>query len=532
MIIRTALVVGAFGISLGCGNKPTLPPAPEKKDGGPADAEVAIELPAAQLGLVDVSAYGWRKRAGQPAFRLARKAEARDAWGDVVATCRQVLAADPGHLEAAWLLAVGLAKLGKLDQVLEPLQKAAAGDFAKWGPASLELPALQAFLATPVGVAWRRRVEQDRERYGAAIARAVIVTAGGDLYAYTPPPDPAGGPAPRSTGGAGRGSSSVGEPDEANETKETPSPGRWYRLSHAGGVVGAVAVPAAQKIAYVSRIVRSGKRELGLGVIDLVRGRTSRPIRIDSAAGLARPGDPAELLAAGSIAVAYSAASPAGFWIGSGASRAMAWRRLDDDFRLHALPARTSRPAGPWLEVTTRATARLHALPDNLTADWDDQSLASAMRIGTSNRVVSVASPGLIDGNTAAWSPDRAHVAFVAQLDDHCADGALNTAAFIADASTGATRELERAAGGIAVVWLAERKLVIAGDHGVTIRSLDDGIAAITIEGATGLMIPRERPRCAPVEPTDTPVEDPDPTEPAASVSSDEPVDAGVADAR
>jgi hypothetical protein len=108
----------------------------------------------------------------------------------------------------------------------------------------------------------------------------------------------------------------------------------------------------------------------------------------------------------------------------------------------------------------------------------------------------------------------------------------VNTAAFIADASTGATRELERAAGGIALAWFAERKLVIAGDHGVTIRSLDDGIAPIAIEGATGLMIPRERPRCAPAEPTDTPVEDPDPTEPAASPSSDEPVDAGVVDAR
>jgi hypothetical protein len=172
---------------------------------------------------------------------------------------------------------------------------------------------------------------------------------------------------------------------------------------------------------------------------------------------------------------------------------------------------------------------RLHALPPNVTADWDDQSLASAIRIGTSNRVVSLPSPGLIDGNTLAWSPDRAHLAFVAQLDDHCAPGAVNTAAFIADASTGGARELERAARGIALAWLADRTLAIAGDHGVTIRSLDDGVPPISIEGAEGLVIPRERPRCAPAEIVDLPV--PDEPEPAEAAPGDEPVDAGVVDA-
>ncbi|HEY6177312.1 MAG TPA: hypothetical protein VIX73_22805, partial [Kofleriaceae bacterium] len=142
-----------------------------------------------------------------------------------------------------------------------------------------------------------------------------------------------------------------------------------------------------------------------------------------------------------------------------------------------------------------------------------------------SNRVVSVPSPGLIDGNTAAWSPDRVHVAFVAQLDDHCAAGAVNTAAFVADASTGATRELERAAGGIALEWLADRKLAIAGDRGVAIHSLDGGAAPILIDGAGGLIIPRERPRCTAVEPSDDTAEEPE------SAPGDEPVDAGVIDA-
>ncbi|HET7505295.1 MAG TPA: hypothetical protein VFK02_29955 [Kofleriaceae bacterium] len=487
MRVATVLVlVGpvALGTLAGCGNKPPAPP-PDPRDARIADAELATaaDLEARPLGLPELAAYRWRKRAGQAAFRLARKAEDRDDWASVVETCRQVLAADPGHLDAAWLLAVGYAKLGQTDRVLAPLAQAVAGDFGKWGPASLELPALRGFLATPTGEAWRRRVDQDRARYVAAIARGLLVTADGDLYAV-----------------------------------ET-SAGRWHRLTRTpGNVIGALAIPAASRIAYVSRTRQSGKHELGIGVIDLARGKSSRPVPLGTA---------------GPITIAYSAKPPVGFWIGSGAPRPLAWRQIDDDYHVHALPARTARPSGPWLDVTAKGTVRLHALPSGITADWDDQSLASAIRIGTSNRVVSVPSPGLIDGNTAAWSPDHVNLAFVAQLDDHCAPGAVNTAAFIADASTGGTRELERAARGIALVWLADRTLAIAGDHGVAIRSLDDAVPAVTVEGATGLLIPRERPRCAPVEAADEPGSDEaDLQEPAEPAAGDEPPDAGVGDRR
>jgi hypothetical protein len=473
---------------LGCGGKPAQPPAPERKDAGPVDATTAIELPAAPLGLPDLAGYGWRKRGGQPGFRLARKAEAKGDWAAVVAACQQALAADPGHLDAAWLLAVGYAKLGQLDRVLAPLVIAAAGDFGKWGPASLELPALAGFLATPIGDAWRRRVDQDRERYTAAIAGAVLVTSNGDLYGVVP------------------AYPGVGEPAGV----AAASASRWYRLTRtSGAVVGALAVPAAHRIGYVTRASRAGRRELGIGVIDLARGTSSRPLPI------ALPG---------AIAVAYSHAPPVGFWVASAGARPTAWRQLDDEFHFHPVAPRTPRPRGPWLDVTAKASVRLHALPPNVIADWDDQSLASAIRIGSSNRVVSVASPGLIDGDTAAWSPDRVRLAFVAQLDDHCTAGAVNTAAFVADASTGALQELERAAGGIALAWLGERTLAIAGDHGVAIHQLDGGGPPIAIDGASGLLVPRERPRCAPLDPGDAPAEELDPVE---SASGDEPVDAG-----
>jgi len=148
----------AFACACGCGGSSSAP-APAHRDdaaSAPRDAAPPVEIAARPLGLPDLAAFGWRKRGGQPAFRAARKAEMKNDWATVVTTCKQVLAADPGHLEAAWLLAAGEAELGKLDAILPPLQLAAAGDFGKWGNASLELPAMQAFLATPAGEAWRR----------------------------------------------------------------------------------------------------------------------------------------------------------------------------------------------------------------------------------------------------------------------------------------------------------------------------------------------------------------------------------------
>jgi hypothetical protein len=446
-------------VLVACGDHGNSEPA--RKDAGAVshDAEALVAIPPHPLGLPDLVAYNWRKRGGQPAFRIARKAEGKDDWATVVTTCQQALAADPGHLEAAWLLAAGLGKLGKLDEVLPPLQVAAAGDFGKWGQASLELPALQSFLATPTGKAWTERVGSDRATYTAALARSLIVTANGDLYAVDV---------------------------EGN---------RWYRLTRtAGAVLGSLAMPSAHQIAYVSWIRQRKGHELGLGVIDLVKGWTSRAVPIG----------------AGPVTIAYSAKPPIGFWIRGPADQSgktidsgATWRQLDADYHQHTLPAKTARPPGPWLDVTAKGAVRIHALPADVSADWDDRSLASTMKLG--GRIISVATPGLIDGNTASWSPDRAHLAFVAQLDDHCAPGSVNTAAFVADARTAQIKELARAASGIAIAWSSSTKLAIAGDKGVAVYTLDG--ASTVIDGASGLAIPRERPRCTPVENPATPGE-------------------------
>jgi hypothetical protein len=413
-----------------------------------ADAATAAELAARPLGLADATAFGWRKGAGHPAFRAARRAEDRGDWPAVVAACKQALAQNPNHLEASWLLAVGLAKLGKHGELVAPLQVAEAGDFGKWGPASLELPALQPFLATPAGSAWKKRVEADRTSYLAGLARSLVVASAGDLYAF--------------------------DPDTL----------RWLRLTRTNGAVLA-GFASAHRIAYVTR---TRNRLVGVGTVDLDSGKTTRPI------------DPGS--AAFSVAIG---AKPAGFWLGGGAPAA--WRQLDDAGALQPLPAKATRPAGPWLEVAGKSV-RLHRLPvAGVMADWDDRSLASAMRIGRTGRAVSVPSPGLIDGNTLVWAPDGTHLAFVAQLDDQCKPGTRNAAAFVVDVASGGPRELERASGGLAVEWLADHRLAIAGDRGVSLVDIDTG-ARTPVDNASGLAVPRRRPRCTAPEP-----DDPEPTD-------------------
>jgi hypothetical protein len=49
---------------------------------------------------------------------------------------------------------------------------------------------------------------------------------------------------------------------------------------------------------------------------------------------------------------------------------------------------------------------------------------------------------------------------------------------------------------GIAISCLAERSVAIASDPGVSIHHLDDGLAAIPINGAADRIIPREWSRC------------------------------------
>lgn len=436
----------------GCGGTSATPPPPHRDDAAIAhpDAQTAQTVtPARPLGLPDLEAWQWRSRGGHPAFRAARKAEARNDWSGVITACNEALAADPTNLEAAWLLAVADAKLGKLDAVTAPLQLAGAGDFGKWALASLDQPGLQPYLATPAGQAWQRRVQADRGPFLAALARGLIVIAKGDLYAIA---------------------------DQ-----------RWYRLTRTYGGVVAAFLPA-QAHGHVLAFVTRGKtsHKLGVGSVDLATGLTTR----------AQPLAP--------VATQLAATKDGGIWVGQQGQKPRVLTLSPGEQQGTLVATKLARPSGAWLEVYASGGVRLHRVPDGVSADWDDQGLASAIRIAASNRVVTV--PGQIAGDSIVWSPDRNHLALVAQTSDHCDAATPSVTAYAIDTATGAASEVARGHG-LAIDWVGDRAVAIAGDEGVNVREL--GGATTPLVGATNLVHPRFAPKCEAL-PTEAPAESDD----------------------
>jgi hypothetical protein len=480
-VLRRAWVIAILGVVVGCGrggsgqHQAGSNVAAGKLAEAANDASVPALAPLV-FGMTTLDGFAYRKRPGHEAFRQARQAEAKGDWAAVATACEQALAIDADHLDASYLLAVARAKQNQLESILPALSKAVSADFGKWGQASLDQPALQKFLATPTGQAWRTRVETDRDAFGAVLARSLIVTSHGDLYAFDP---------------------------------ETT---RWLRLSRTGGaVVGAFSPSGVARIAYVTREKQreaspkadktKKQTKLKLGMIDLSTGRARVAI---------------ELAGTGPIRIAYNAKKLKRFVVRVDNK----WSSVVDEIKLRLEPEAKGAQIGylanladtSWLDITGRSAHLTRIGVPNVSADWDNHALASALRIGSSHRVVTVPSPGLIEGNTLVWSPDKTQLAFAAKLADTCKPGEPTAAAFVADGATGTIQEIERATGGIAVDWVAERKLAVAGDSGVTIVDLAGG-APTPLANADGLLAPRKKPKCTP-EPEDAePPEDEEPDE-------------------
>ena len=468
---------------IACGRSGTSQNVVHKREDGGTPGDAAIALAPLQLGMPDVASFAYRARGGHPAFKLAREAEAEGTWQEVAAHCRDALTADPQHLDAAYLYAVALAKTGAgAEQIVLPLSTAVAGDFAKWAQASLEQPALQPFLATPIGQAWKLRITDDGKTFVTAVARSLLVTSEHDLFAYD---------------GEGK---------------------RWYRLTRTGGaIVAAMIVRSQHKLVFVTRerVKETGKprTKVGVGLVDLASGRSRKSVPL-----------PDDVPASAAIALGYVTKGNLGFFVRAGKTM---WRLAENGkLALEPQPAGKQLDTPAFLADMTRLVVTGHSARvdrpavDHVTADWDDNMLASAIKIGRSKKVVTVPSPGLIVGDSATWSADATQLGFVAQLSETCKPGAPTAAAFVADAATGAVRELERAVGGIALEWAGERTLAIAGDHGVSLVSLD-GSAPTALTGADGLVAPRRKPKCSPEPVVDEPIVDDE-------EATAEPSDAGV----
>ena len=436
-----SVVVSAAWASAACsGGSSSASSGPPPADAGaPKAAEVAVP-PALPLGRATLDEFGYRRGPGRPAYVRAVKAEklARgdEDWQTVIDACREALAADPGHLDAAWLLAAAHARKGEHGRILEPLSQAVAGDWGKWGERSLVLPLFEGFLASPHGAAWRELAAEYRAGFAEAARRAVIVL-GRDG-------DPQQGVLDRRTEVYGW--------DAAT--------GRWLRLSRTGGtVVAALPGPdGSGLVAYVAYrdLGRPGAQKDALeaprvAVIDRASGRVSRELSFRDVAELRlgwKPsaGDDPQLV------VVIAGGPDKGAWL-------VDWKRGHKK----KPPKKQKLSVGADALVVARGQVRRRRLPGGITADWDDDGLASAIRLDGTRKTVTPPAGLVVDGHGLVWSPDRARLALVAQPDD--GDCSAPATLFVVDAGTGKLRELGRAEAP-APVWVDDARLAYtAGDR-------------------------------------------------------------------
>lgn len=407
-----------------------------------AGAVKAVEVPMPPplpLGKASLDEFGYRRGPGRDAYDRAVKAEKLakgDAdWQTVIDACREALAADPGNLDAAWLMAAAHARKGEHDRILAPLSLAVAGDWGKWGERSLTLPLFEAFLASPHGEVWRALAEDYRAGFGEAARRAVIVL---------------GRQAPRG--------------DDLDRRTEVhgwdPGTGRWLRLSRTGGTVIA-ALPGPEGsglVAYVAyrELNRPGERSGALerprvAVIDRASGRVSREMAFDDVDELrlgwkAKPGDDPD------VVVVIDGGHDEGAWL-------VDWKRGHKK----KPPASQKLSPGKDALIVARGQVRRKRLAAGVTADWDDDGLASAIRLDATRKTVTPPAGLVVDGHGLVWSPDRARLALVALPDD--GDCAAEATLFAVDAGTGKLRELGKSAAP-APIWVDDARLAYtAGDR-------------------------------------------------------------------
>ena len=457
---RLLAVMAATGLCAACGAGDGGARAVEQRPVADARSpEVVVDVAVRPLGKSSLDGFAWRRGPGRASFDRALAAEKRGDLPVIEAACREALAADPGHLEAAWMLAVVLARQGKLDQVLAPLEIAGAGDWAKWGERSLELGVFEAFRATPAGKGWVRAADDYRAALAGALADAAVVVGRSAPYRR-----------PRS-----------GNDLRVDHKAElyAVGGGRWIRLTRTGGgVVGALPAPGRPLIAYAAyrelekqRVGGPAIRDLRIGVVDLATGKVGREVvlaGVDTATlgWVEQSGEPGLVVRVDPARGAAKAAAKPKTW-------AIDWRQ-------GGKRATDARLRGDLLRVAAFAAARLRLPVAGITADWDDAGTASAFRIDKSRKVVA---PGtaLVDGHSLTWSPDGTRVAFATVAEDPCGDGAARAiTVFVADAATGRTRAVGTGTSVPCPAWDAAGRLAIV-----------DGDAVRVVDPATGKEVTR-----------------------------------------
>ncbi len=481
--VVTVLLGGAA--ALGCG-EPAQPggaagsgSATGSGSGSATDPGAIIEpLALRELGAAQLDTFLLGTRPGAAAYRTARAAEKRAAWPEVIDQARAARRADPTLIAAAWLEAAALARAGRLDEVLAPLEVAATGDWARWGERSLELDLLAPFRATPQGRAWIAAADGYRAEFARRLPRSFLLVADGDVFGH----------------------------DVA---------GRWLRATALGGRVRGVLRRPDGRVAALLVAAAAPAKGVVVMTLDLTTAKLA---------------ERKQLAGHDTVRLRWRGATvdTAELELNSGPG---GWKRLDG-----SAAAKAGTAFGPVLRLVDDR-ARLTRVPvAGVTADWDDAGLASAMRVSRSGRSIS-APPGLyVAGDSVARSPDGARVVFAAVPLDPCpvampSDGLAlpGPAWFVAEVTTGRVQQLVPWSAADQVDWLDDARLAFASDGAMRLLTVADGLATPMPSRAHITLVGRPpTPRCAaPVVAIDAPTV---PLDAAPAVPDAEPNDDDVAE--
>ncbi len=452
MRVRAVLVAGLAGIAACGGGRARDDSGSGVASAAPVlDAAMRVPDPALRpLGAAALEAYAYRHGPGAAAYARALASEKRDDWAGVVAACREARAADPAHIDAAWLEAAGLARQGAVADMLEPLGIAAAGDWAKWGERSLTLPLFADFRASPHGAAWLRVAERYRDAYGAALARAVIAI--GRPVASKRPRDP-------------RQPSEVFAYDPVDK--------RWLRLTRSGGTIAAVLdAPGAPFLAYVAIRGAGSGAHVRVGAIDRASGKAGRELDLGAAPRVAlawRPSKSGEPALEVELPAAHHATA---VW-------RVDWRR--------GSKTRGKGPLAPHRVVIAAGAAQRDRLPiANVTADWDDDHVASAFRIETSGKTIEPSK--VVDGDTMAWAPDGVRLAYASLPEGPCT-ARQRVRIEVVHAATGKLRSLGMADAPGQVRWVDGAQVAYVVDDAIRVVDAATGAERARIAGGGGLAL-------------------------------------------
>ncbi|MEZ4367622.1 MAG: hypothetical protein R2939_15300 [Kofleriaceae bacterium] len=453
----------AGALTAACGSRTEPAPPTVAGSGAPAavattdarPAAVAPTLAVRPLGHARADGLAWARGPGHGAFRRAEVAAAEERWDDVVTEARAARAADPDHLAAAWLEARALGRMGRLPEALAALEIAAAGDWPAYGEASLVVPELAALRAQPMGAAWLDLAERYRAAWATAAATALIVVAGDDVVAMT-------------ADGA-----------------------RWLPLTRTGGVVGVLRLPGRPRLAIVTGPA------LAVDVLDLGTGLGGKPVALPGAR----------------VTLRWRVGTSGEPWLEATTGDGR-WSIVDATAGTRTKAPTKGAVLGPRL-VVVDGRVRLSRLPilgvadvAGVAADWDEDGLASAARIGRGDRAITPPPGTFIDGDTVALSPGATAVAFAAVPPGRCptADG-VAAALVVAELATGRLHRLAPWTLGAQLDWLDERTTAIAAGGALTLQAVDGAPTVVPASMPLSLLGPSEAVACAPPPTPPAPVD-------------------------